>query len=87
MIPKSLKLKDDTSAFYSFCFFVGGMLGSSIFAISSVIAAAISGWLIAWFFPVTFAAFMTLIHLGGYELWQLTAVVSFVSLMLKMLRG
>lgn len=78
-----LKLKDDPSVFDLACYTIGGAIGASLFGAITVGVAAFGGWMVAWAFPQTFAAFMTAIGLGQFALWQLSAVMAYIALTLK----
>jgi hypothetical protein len=68
-------------------FAIGALFGAAIFAVVSVGLAAFAGWLVGWLFPATFAAFMTLIGLGAYQVWQLSAVMAYLAFVVKAFRG
>lgn len=82
-LPKMVVNENDTIA-QSVGLAIGGAVAGSLLSTLTVVMAALTGWLIAWCFPATFALFMAKIGLAEFALWQLTAVVTFIALNVRL---
>lgn len=82
-----MRIPENITVNTAFWFAIGGGVGAALVGLMSVVIAALAGWMIGWMFPATFAAFMTMIGLGAYQVWQLSAVVAYASFIVKSFRG
>lgn len=78
-----MKVNAEDTAAAGFLGIIGMAAGALLSGVVLVTLSAMSGLIISWLFPQTFAAFMTLIGLGQYSLWQLNAVIAFIALLLR----
>lgn len=69
---------------------IGEKLGAAAFVLLAgvvlVALASVSGIIVSFFFPQSFAGFMTYIGLGQYSFWQFCAVISYLSVLFKLFK-